>query len=581
MNSVSLRKVNNEIIFFVFILICSAGIRFFQLGKNPLNDSEARLALSALNLIKGQNSDLIAQPLYLAFTSLFFVFSASNFTARLLPALIGSVFPLTPLFYKRWIGSKAAVILCTLLTFDPLLISISRQADSRILALFLLITFIVLVFKSSSMLAGIIAGLFILSGVYAWHLSIILVFSIIAFRALIKNQKRLDLKKHFTEFPDNGYGLFIFGLLICLIFVGTGFLKQPILINGLMKNIFEFYASWLNAVYLFNKIGFLLIIFASSYLFLFIFNIIGLVTSFKELGKNDKFFCLYLGLSFLYLFGNPSSTAADLYLFIAPFYYFVMKGILSWWNIFQKNKSASLIISVPIICLLGFIWLAILRILLFPIGGIDYAQMLIAIIGSVFLLGLIFLLISWGWSLQAAFSGLSLGLLLVLALFQLSVSFHSLGISERPESEIWWNSQFISGSTFISNTIEEISLWNNGFRNGIDVQIQGVNSPALVWLLRNQIVTEVDNNSIVSNPSIVFSASKNSQLLESAYRGQKIAFYASPMWMQNIPQSLDTLDFYRWLFLRDGIIQKSEIFLWARAELFIGNNIKFESKIQS
>ena len=175
MNSGSITKIKNEKLLIAIILLISICIRFFQLDKIPLNDAEARLALNALNLRKGTYSELAAQPLYLALTSLFFIFSVSNFTARLFPAFIGSVFVITPFLFKKWIGIKSAMILSMLLTFDPLLISISRQADSRILALFFLIVSVALILFSKKTLAGIASALLLLSGGYAWHLAVVLI----------------------------------------------------------------------------------------------------------------------------------------------------------------------------------------------------------------------------------------------------------------------------------------------------------------------------------------------------------------------------------------------------------------------
>ena len=87
----NLFSVENSIYFGLFL--CAVFIRFLFLGQNPLSNSEATLALSALKTTGNMVSPIPAQPLYLSITSLFFLFfESSNFGARFLPAFTGSFF---------------------------------------------------------------------------------------------------------------------------------------------------------------------------------------------------------------------------------------------------------------------------------------------------------------------------------------------------------------------------------------------------------------------------------------------------------------------------------------------------------
>ena len=112
------------------------------------------------------------------------------------------------------------------------------------------------------------------------------------------------------------------------------------------------------------------------------------------------------------------------------------------------------------------------------------------------------------------------------------MSFHSLGILQNPESEIWWNSKYITGSINILKTVEEISLWNYGIRNGIDIQIEDNSSPGLLWLLRNQKDIKIEKIPIKNSAPIIFTTGKNNLYLEKTYRGQKMSYSASPVWIQ-------------------------------------------------
>jgi len=154
-----------------------------------------------------------------------------------------------------------------------------------------------------------------------------------------------------------------------------------------------------------------------------------------------------------------------------------------------------------------------------------------------------------------------------------------LGISRRPESEIWWNTDYVEGADLVTKTIGDISFWNTGVKNGLEIQIQGIESPSLLWLLRNNKVKTVDELIPSNLAPILITKDKDNQSLINSYRGQEVAYFATPIWSKKIPSTFTSLDFYRWLFFRDGIIQTDELYLWARADLFIGNNIKFESGV--
>ena len=579
MKSSLLKKINNQYLLIILIMFCSAVIRFHDLGSIPLNDNEANLALSALNMAKGDFSNLASHPLYLVFTSLFIqFFSANNITARLLPALIGSVFTLLPFLYRKWVGSAFVILMSILLIFDPVLISLSRQADSRMLAMFFFVLMTAFLLHEKIVYSGIAAGLFILTGSFAWYLIVLMVITLVIYAKITKFQKNrwgviAPIKNNVKKMH-----IFIISALICVLLIGTGFMRQPQLINSIIQGLIDFSEGWFKGGLFFNK-SLLLVGFITSYLLFIIFLFIGFINKNSRYPHIEKIFLINGAVSFFFLLGYPATSLIDILIFLPFFYFFVCRGILKWWLIIQKNFKVSMLIGIPIIGLAGFIWLAVLRILNLPLGSIESAQMLVAIIGSAFLIGLILLLIGWGWSLKIALSGFSLGFFTILFLFQASGIFHSFSPSRRPASEIWWTSTYVEDSNILVKTVEEVSLWNTGIRNGLAIQIYGVDSPSLQWQLRDHKVFS-DNVIHPENLSpVVITKTKDNPLLEDSYRGQKVPYYSEPNWIQNIPQFLDSVDFYRWLFFRDSMIRQDEIFIWIKADLFVGNNIKFESGV--
>jgi predicted membrane-bound mannosyltransferase len=115
--------------------LIAIGFRLIQLGASPLTDSEATLALQALQIAQGQAPLLSPQPGYILFTSILFgVIEGTNFMARFVPALVGSALVFTPYFFRDRIKPRPALILAFLFAIDPGLVALSRQASGTILA---------------------------------------------------------------------------------------------------------------------------------------------------------------------------------------------------------------------------------------------------------------------------------------------------------------------------------------------------------------------------------------------------------------------------------------------------------------
>src|SRR5689334_3425855 len=149
--------------------LVAIGFRFIQLGASPLTDSEANLALQALNIARGTNPLLGPQPAYILFTSvLFSIIKSTNFMARVIPALAGSALVFVPYFFREQLKPRPALILAFLFAIDPGLVALSRQANGTMLAVTFSL-FAVAMWNSRRLIpAGIFAGLALLSGTSLW-----------------------------------------------------------------------------------------------------------------------------------------------------------------------------------------------------------------------------------------------------------------------------------------------------------------------------------------------------------------------------------------------------------------------------
>ena len=149
--------------------LIALGLRLIHLGTLPLTDSEARLALQALELARGEAPLLDSQPGYILLTGVLFgIINTTNFLARLLPALVGSALVFAPYFFRDKIKPRPALILAFLFAIDPGLVALSRQANGTMLAVTFLFFAWAMWRHQRLILAGVFAGLALLSGPSLW-----------------------------------------------------------------------------------------------------------------------------------------------------------------------------------------------------------------------------------------------------------------------------------------------------------------------------------------------------------------------------------------------------------------------------
>ena len=162
-------RLKNEGWLYWLAFLIALGFRFIQLGASALSDSEATLALQALHIAQGQSPLLDPQPAYILFTSILFAITEStNFMARFVPALVGSLLVFVPYLFREKLNPRPALILAFLVAFDPGLVALSRQANGTILAVTFLLFAVGMWINGRFIPAGVFAGLALLSGPSLW-----------------------------------------------------------------------------------------------------------------------------------------------------------------------------------------------------------------------------------------------------------------------------------------------------------------------------------------------------------------------------------------------------------------------------
>lgn len=118
------------------LLILSLGLRLWRLDAAPLNASEARGSLAAWRFAYGQGAPTstgYSPALFSGQWFIFLIFSANDLSARLLPALAGTVLALAPALLRRQLGRLGALLAGLLLALSPTALTLSRTASGGVL----------------------------------------------------------------------------------------------------------------------------------------------------------------------------------------------------------------------------------------------------------------------------------------------------------------------------------------------------------------------------------------------------------------------------------------------------------------
>lgn len=573
------RRINIYQTLLILMFLLALWLRFINLGKMPLSDMEAIPALSAIYTFQQPQSQLSNQPLYELFTSLlFYFFGSSNLIARLLPALAGSVLiPALSLFANK-INRIEILILALLLTIDPIFLSLSRQVDSRAFVVVLLIISFGLLLKKQYSIAGFSSALLVLSGIYFWHVLLILCFFLLFGNLFIKiTDKRSSdyLKVIFIE-KEKIKKYFLY-LSISMVIIGTRFFSAPLLLSQIIQCFLDYFSGWVNLYRIFSQARVLLIVLFSSYPLITLFGLTGCVVMLLERKTQAYSLLLLFVFSLLITLAYPASKQVDV-IFIIPIpIYFFVEFFAKLLKELEDNIRESLLALIPFILLMGILGLVLLNTVNLSMGFDEIEQLLIAIIGCLLLIGIVFILISWSWSYKYALNGLVIALVLILGVLHLSTVLHVLGVSPRPEAEVWWIDGYFKDADLLLNSIEKISIMNLGLKYNISVAIEDLSSPSLDWLLREYELINFQKIPVQIRPPIIITKEEIPQKFNEEYRGSKFILKATPYWIENLDSILVSNDLLNWFFLRKNFTQNDEIYLWARADLFPGNNIKFEN----
>lgn len=584
-----LEKLTAEQALYALAFSLALGLRLLLLDHSPLTENEASWANQAFALSRGESAILGPQPLYVLFTTLvFWLIKAGEAWARLLPVLSGSLLVLLPPLFRPWSGDsllarRASLVLAFGLALDPAQVALSRQAGSSMPALAFLLLAIGLGVSRRWRLAGITAGLALLSGLQFWQGLLGLVLTWGAVGLLARRSpvfSRLQAPPAMTgseETPPSSAALSPVRTLLIyasgvILLGGTLFLRFPQGLSAFASIFPAYLQSWIPASSDLLPAPALRLPLALFYTqpVVVLFAILAILrlwlskesSALYNLGRKLS---LWAALAFILALLNPNRQVSDVVWALIPLWALAALELASCVPGETERDDLPIVLTLTAVTaiLMALFLYNLLR--LFTLGAQPW--LFATVLGGIVLMILVIsLIIAAGWSFAVARLGFLWGITLVLGIPMLSNLWYSGFTAPSQPGDLWGHPPAAGQVTDFLQTLGDLSEWRTGHRNEIDTLVT-VDSAALRWQLRS-FPNVAFSTGIVpgSMPSVVITAQEQTSLdLALAYRGQDFTWWQYPGWSGLLPvQWLD------WLYFHKAPGTAQQIILWARGDLFPG-----------
>jgi len=543
---------------YALALFLALALRLIRLEAWPLSDEEARWAMQAFDLVKGGRPELGSQPGYVLLTALaFFTLQASDFTARLAPALFGAALVLAPYFFRDRLGDKLALVLAFALAFEPGLLALSRMAGSPIMAVSALILAWGAWRTGKIPAAGVLAGLALLAGPQLWPGLIGLAIAYGLGRGLLPTEASPIWQNRQDMLRALAYAVGTFLVL------GSFFLLAPGGLGAAFQSVADYFGGWIN----FEGVpaGRLLLALLVYQFPALILAVVSLVRGMIQRDELTISLGLWLLVALVLALAYPNRQVYDLAWALLPLWALATLEVARHLAPIADGTWETIGMTAFTLVILAFSGLNLTSIALTPMEPAALQLRWVLLAASLALLALSIFLVAYGWASSVAFQGGVWGVLLALAVYSLSSATAAGSLRTYRTIELWSPGWQAAYQQVLSEQLDEVAGWQLAPAQPLEITVAGIESPAMRWALRAYRVKFIEATALTeSPPALIVPSDVESPELQAGYRGQDLVWRTEPLWDQ-----LLLSDWLRWALRHTTFEGQETILLWVRNDLFI------------
>ncbi len=548
-------KLKNPAIWFLLALILGLVLRLVSLGVGSFTQSELVLVNQALNVSRGVSESSANVPVYSGLTALlFFIFEASNFLARFLPAIAGASLVILPWFWKEELGEKAALILSFGLAIEPAFLLFSRTVNSGIFAIAGLLWAMTFFKKGKVGLFGFALAIAFLSGQTFW---LLLFFGVLAI-ALLRLMKT-DVRPGATcpLRVNQGWKKALLVFLVSLFLISTSFLLNPSGLGSLASGLLDFVKGFGQA---FEKpvLHSFYLLLAHSFLPLILFGIAYFTSRITEKSKGSQIALLLfgLGLVFSLIFSRENFVLLLIPILIA---WIAGAGWLADFKVeFKEKRLPSVLLFVFVVAIFGYMSINAKTLGKLPFGTSQFWS-----IGLLTLAGLVLLIAAWwlvryGW--KSGSQVFLLATICVLGVLTMSSSFRTITNEADFRALEYLDDKVVLPNNNVQEELDDFELAGKPLETIGDYKILDL-PDEYAWAFRSFEIERVSDDLVM-----ILTRSTSIPEQNEDFRGMNVVLERSIDWKSGLQTYLYSI------LGRQPAYQDQKGVLWLRTNLFTGAN---------
>lgn len=571
--SVRLHELTVGGVLAIAVVAVAAFIRLYALGGRPLGETEAARALLALRHVQGQPTELTGfSPLLTNLNLLvFFLAGASDFWARLVPAVFGIVLVMLPVVrFRHRLGTAGALAASALLAFSPTFLLFSQSVAPAMLTAVTALVYLGALFdfidrqqrRDLLVAAGALAlGLAAGPGIYTTLLFLV-IFGMGAWLFhRYRNVRGWDrVVAGYRAIKGDRGGLAQMGAVFGVTFVvaATGFLVN----FGGIQAALNLFVDWL-ASFSLNREYPLWYYAGALVLYEPVISLFGLLGAVMVVRRRDQF-GLYLVTWFvgsLVLYTAIGVTEPWL---VVPI--LIPLGLLAGWGVawlFAEMEEAlrALLVTAFIVPMLVY---AILQVATYAETPTQSVRLFLALGAAAMSIAIALAFVSsrfgMAWRPATVARGAGISLLVVSMGLSMHMTWHLNFIAREPMRELLLAGPTSPDMREMVSVLETVSQERVGDTIGVPIAVDGRLSPIAPWYLRDFTgVTLIDQvRQPPGTPIVIVPAADEPPPIGDQYVGQ--GFRVSSRWR---PTGLSGSEWIRWYFYREGpAVQNTELVVY-------------------